>query len=117
ARWQCRSDRSAASVVPNQAVRPLADATGPRSVRLGPASTAPADRSFIPRRRWMVVMRSATVDDRSLPEASEPHETKANSVLRPIVFGANDGLVSNLALVMGVAGATSDNGIIVLAGV
>ena len=36
----------------------------------------------------------------------------------PIVFGANDGLVSNLALVMGVAGATSDNAIIVpLAGV
>ena len=65
----------------------------------------------------MAMMRSATVDDRSLPEASAPHETKANSVLRPIVFGANDGLVSNLALVMGVAGATSDNGIIVLAGV
>src|SRR6188474_3456570 len=62
-------------------------------------------------------MRSAAVEDRSLPEASEPHETRANSVLRPIVFGANDGLVSNLALVMGVAGATSDNGIIVLAGV
>ena len=63
------------------------------------------------------MMRSAAVDDRSLPEASAPHETRANSVLRPIVFGANDGLVSNLALVMGVAGATSDNGIIVLAGV
>jgi VIT1/CCC1 family predicted Fe2+/Mn2+ transporter len=62
-------------------------------------------------------MRSAAVDERSLPDASEPHETRANSVLRPIVFGANDGLVSNLALVMGVAGATSDNGIIVLAGV
>jgi VIT1/CCC1 family predicted Fe2+/Mn2+ transporter len=63
------------------------------------------------------MMRNAAVDDRSLPDASEPHETRANSVLRPIVFGANDGLVSNLALVMGVAGATSDNGIIVLAGV
>src|SRR4029078_2491971 len=63
------------------------------------------------------MMRSTTVDDRSLPKASEPHETRANSVLRPIVFGANDGLVSNLALVMGLAGATSDNGIIVLAGV
>ena len=62
-------------------------------------------------------MRSAALDDRSLPQASASHETRANSVLRPIVFGANDGLVSNLALVMGVAGATSDNGIIVLAGV
>jgi VIT1/CCC1 family predicted Fe2+/Mn2+ transporter len=33
------------------------------------------------------------------------------------VFGANDGLVSNLALVMGVAGATSDPGFIILAGI
>ena len=32
------------------------------------------------------------------------HDTPGTSVLRPIVFGANDGLVSNLALVMGVAG-------------
>ena len=33
------------------------------------------------------------------------------------MFGANDGLVSNLALVMGVAGANPQPGIIVLAGV
>jgi VIT1/CCC1 family predicted Fe2+/Mn2+ transporter len=62
-------------------------------------------------------MRRATIDERSLPAASAPHETRANSVLRPVVFGANDGLVSNLALVMGVAGATSDPAFIVLAGV
>ena len=46
-----------------------------------------------------------------------PHETQANAVLRPVVFGANDGLVSNLALVMGVAGANPAAGVIVLAGV
>ena len=62
-------------------------------------------------------MGATTVDHRALPDASAPHETKANSVLRPIVFGANDGLVSNLALVMGVAGANPEPGIIVLAGV
>jgi VIT1/CCC1 family predicted Fe2+/Mn2+ transporter len=62
-------------------------------------------------------MRSAAIDERSLPSATAPHETRASSVLRPIVFGANDGLVSNLALVMGVAGATSEPGMIVLAGV
>jgi VIT1/CCC1 family predicted Fe2+/Mn2+ transporter len=50
-------------------------------------------------------------------EEASPHETKANAVLRPIVFGANDGLVSNLALVMGVAGANPAPGVIVLAGV
>ena len=37
--------------------------------------------------------------------------------LRAAVFGANDGLVSNLSLVMGVAGAVSDNSLIVLAGI
>jgi vacuolar iron transporter family protein len=57
------------------------------------------------------------VDERSLPEPTAPHETRANSVLRPIVFGANDGLVSNLALVMGVAGADPQPGVIVLAGI
>lgn len=62
-------------------------------------------------------MRSAAIAERSLPAASAPHETRANGVLRPIVFGANDGLVSNLALVMGVAGAHPAPGIIVLAGV
>lgn len=52
------------------------------------------------------------------PEPStNPHESLANSVLRPVVFGANDGLVSNLALVMGVAGAAAEPAVIVLAGV
>ncbi len=46
-----------------------------------------------------------------------PHESRANGVLRPVVFGANDGLVSNLALVMGVAGASAEPGVIVLAGI
>jgi VIT1/CCC1 family predicted Fe2+/Mn2+ transporter len=57
------------------------------------------------------------VRSQSLPDATAAHETRASSVLRPIVFGANDGLVSNLALVMGVAGANPEPGIIVLAGI
>jgi len=62
-------------------------------------------------------MRISAIQDHALPAASAPHETRANAVLRPIVFGANDGLVSNLALVMGVAGANPEPGIIVLAGI
>jgi VIT1/CCC1 family predicted Fe2+/Mn2+ transporter len=46
-----------------------------------------------------------------------PHESRASGVLRPVVFGGNDGLVSNLALVMGVAGAAAAPGVIVLAGI
>ena len=62
-------------------------------------------------------MHHLALDDRALPDPTAPHETRANTVLRPIVFGANDGLVSNLALVMGVAGAGAEPGVIVLAGV
>jgi VIT1/CCC1 family predicted Fe2+/Mn2+ transporter len=46
-----------------------------------------------------------------------PHESRASGILRPVVFGGNDGLVSNLALVMGVAGAAPAPGVIVLAGI
>lgn len=54
---------------------------------------------------------------RELPDPTSAHETRASGLLRPIVFGANDGLVSNLALVMGVAGANPAPSIIVLAGI
>jgi VIT1/CCC1 family predicted Fe2+/Mn2+ transporter len=61
--------------------------------------------------------RASRIDERHLPAADAPHETSASGVLRPIVFGGNDGLVSNLALVMGVAGANAEPGVIVLAGI
>lgn len=59
----------------------------------------------------------SSVREHALPDASAEHESSVNAVLRPIVFGANDGLVSNLALVMGVAGANPAPSIIVLAGI
>jgi len=56
---------------------------------------------------------------RSLVAApSSPHETRGSSVLRPTVFGATDGLVANVSLIMGIAGASShDAHAIVLAGI
>jgi len=45
------------------------------------------------------------------------HRAGQAGTLRAAIFGANDGLVSNLSLVMGVAGAAADNKIIVLAGI
>jgi VIT1/CCC1 family predicted Fe2+/Mn2+ transporter len=57
------------------------------------------------------------VREHALPPATAPHETAVNGILRPVVFGANDGLVSNLALVMGVAAANPGPDVIVLAGV
>jgi vacuolar iron transporter family protein len=47
-----------------------------------------------------------------------PHDTPGASIVRPMVFGASDGLVSNLALVMGVGAAAGDqNGTVLIAGV
>jgi vacuolar iron transporter family protein len=42
------------------------------------------------------------------PPAS-PHETRGASIVRPVVFGATDGLVCNLSLIMGVAGAAGED--------
>ena len=54
------------------------------------------------------------------PHADEPHEGGLNNRLnwlRAGVLGANDGIVSTAGIVMGVAGATSDRGTILVAGV
>jgi len=40
-----------------------------------------------------------------------------SGVLRAAIFGANDGLVSNLSLIMGVAGATTNRSVVLLAGI
>jgi VIT1/CCC1 family predicted Fe2+/Mn2+ transporter/rubrerythrin len=45
------------------------------------------------------------------------HRGGRSGTFRAAIFGVNDGLVSNLSLVMGVAGAQTDNHIIVLAGI
>jgi VIT1/CCC1 family predicted Fe2+/Mn2+ transporter len=54
------------------------------------------------------------------PHEDEPHESGLNNRLnwlRAGVLGANDGIVSTAGIVMGVAGATSDRGTILVAGV
>lgn len=49
---------------------------------------------------------------------TSPHQTRGASVVRPAVFGASDGLVSNLALIMGVgAAARNDAHAVLIAGV
>jgi VIT1/CCC1 family predicted Fe2+/Mn2+ transporter len=53
----------------------------------------------------------------ALGMADARHRTSAGGSLRAGVFGANDGLVSNFALIMGVAGGTGDPGVILLAGI
>jgi VIT1/CCC1 family predicted Fe2+/Mn2+ transporter len=45
------------------------------------------------------------------------HRSAGGGSLRAAVFGVSDGLVSNLSLVMGFAGASADSGFVLLAGV
>jgi vacuolar iron transporter family protein len=52
-----------------------------------------------------------------LAMADARHRTTAGGSLRAAVFGVNDGLVSNLALIMGVAGGAADPGVMLLAGI
>jgi VIT1/CCC1 family predicted Fe2+/Mn2+ transporter len=52
-----------------------------------------------------------------IASAERRHRVGAGGALRASVFGLNDGLVSNLSLVMGVAGGTSNARIILLAGI
>jgi VIT1/CCC1 family predicted Fe2+/Mn2+ transporter/rubrerythrin len=45
------------------------------------------------------------------------HRASRSGTLRAVIFGVSDGLVSNLSLVMGVAGATGEGRFILLAGI
>jgi len=53
----------------------------------------------------------------SVEEVGRQHKNYGSGTLRAGVFGVNDGLVSNTCLVMGVAGAGTSAGVILLTGV
>ncbi len=53
----------------------------------------------------------------ALAQLEGRHRSSGGNALRAAVLGANDGLVSNLSLVMGVAGATMNNQSILVAGI
>jgi VIT1/CCC1 family predicted Fe2+/Mn2+ transporter len=61
-------------------------------------------------RRWTIVPHPG-------PISAEQRSGGKSGALRAAIFGANDGLVSNLSLIMGVTGAGVSNKVIVLAGV
>jgi VIT1/CCC1 family predicted Fe2+/Mn2+ transporter len=53
----------------------------------------------------------------TVADVGQSHRGVAGGNLRAAVFGANDGLISNASLIMGIAGATSDARMILLSGV
>jgi vacuolar iron transporter family protein len=60
---------------------------------------------------------AAHVSTRKSGSEEALHRSGRSGTFRATIFGASDGLVSNLSLVMGVAGAAADNHFIVLAGI
>ena len=60
-------------------------------------------------------MTNAAVDTRDA-EVHHTHRDVTSGWLRPAVFGAMDGLVSNVALIAGVAGAGASRHVVLLAG-
>ena len=62
------------------------------------------------------IRRAIRLNLRDAAHGEQHHRSEGASV-REVVFGANDGLVSNTALVAAVAGGTSDVAIIILGGI
>jgi vacuolar iron transporter family protein len=65
--------------------------------------------------RTMVALGGGTTGEQ-IARSEGRHRAAAGGALRAAVFGVNDGLVSNLLLVLGVAGGTSDRSFLLLAG-
>ncbi len=61
-------------------------------------------------RRWRIVPHPGPVSERAGTGGR-------SGALRAAIFGLNDGLVSNLSLIFGVAGAGVDNSVVIVAGV
>src|ERR687897_1820979 len=64
----------------------------------------------------MTTERAASSTGQSPSSVGHEHGNVTGGWLRPAVFGAMDGLVSNFALIAGVAGGSDDRQVIVLAG-
>ncbi len=101
---QLRADASAAGAAAPGA-RP--EAPPPTSGRAGMEAATRVDEA----RRARVAATPAEIG-----KAERWHRGGAGT-LRAVVFGASDGLVSNLSLVMGIAGATADTKFILLSGI
>lgn len=116
--WQARDPQRAFRFVPTlraRIVARLVDAFGPRATRHALAAmklrglsvyTAPAAPTA-----------GGHLMPTSVSEVGQRHRGVSGGNLRATVFGVNDGLVSNAALVMGVAGAGAESGMVLMTGV
>jgi VIT1/CCC1 family predicted Fe2+/Mn2+ transporter/rubrerythrin len=63
------------------------------------------------------VPRGAAESPEAITKGEGWHRSARSGTLRAIIFGVSDGLVSNLSLVMGVAGASDQGSLILLTGI
>lgn len=102
------------AVIPIVLRQEAADADKYRSVPEAPPEMAASEMSH---GRMLAAMDAGDGAGEQIARAERRHRTGAGGALRAAVFGVNDGLVSNLALVMGVAGGTETGNFVLLAGV
>ncbi len=79
-------------------------------------TSMPADERSHARLLRTLTSGNGGVEGGALARLEGRHRTIGGNALRAAVLGANDGLVSNLALVMGVAGADISNQAVLIAG-
>ena len=82
----------------------------------GPAGTTPPGEAGKHRRLLAALEGSGGLEGAQIARMEGRHRGVGGNALRAGVLGANDGLVSNLSLVMGVAGATAGGSGVLIAG-
>jgi len=118
--FRVRALRSLAGWLGTDAVLPIvlraevADAEKYEHLAEAPASMA---RQEAAHGRVVAAMRGGDSAGGRIAASEGRHRAGIGGALRAGVFGVNDGLVSNFSLVMGVAGGTSNESIVLLAGV
>ena len=116
-----------ARVFGTHAVRDLVQALEGDEESLYEAQRSPETEAIAADEREHAEIWRRISDGRTNPTVGEPrvagapetwHRAGRSGTLRAVIFGVSDGLVSNLALVMGVAGASSGEGhFVLLAGI
>ncbi len=119
--WRVRTIGLLARIFGPKSVMPIIETIEADDVNLylePEQDAAVAELAADERRHFKALGALAGTANRSRPARHERwHRTAGGGTLRATIFGVSDGLVSNLALVMGFAGAQADAEFVVLAGV
>jgi VIT1/CCC1 family predicted Fe2+/Mn2+ transporter len=91
------------------------DGTAAGTTRAPGRRATPAERVSVG--THPVAMPGVVANAETIARGERWHTSGRSGTMRATIFGVSDGLVSNLSLVMGVAGASDQGGLILLAGI